>query len=154
MVNYQHQKSYNRKNQQTVPEIILISLGRAIWWLLTLPFRRGDKRTSGISEADKQYIAEKRQEIEQMMMSDNAYELKHAVIEADKLVDHILKAKGYQGATFADRLRSAESYMDSAMYQRLWEAHKVRNQIAHQDSHYSKDEIIRAAKQLLSYSQL
>lgn len=154
MVNYQHQKTYSRKNQRTVPEIILIGLGRGLWWLITLPFHRGQKHQKGISVADKQYIIGKRQEIERMMLSDNAYELKHAVLEADKLIDHILKLKGYAGETFADRLRAAENHMDAATYQRLWEAHKVRNQIAHQDNHLSLEEIHRAIKQLISYTYL
>lgn len=152
MVNYQHQKSYSKKNQQTVPEIILIGLGRAIWWLITLPFHRGTRKTRGISVSDKQYIIKKRIEIEEMSSSDNIYELKHAVIEADKLVDYILQIKGYAGDTFADRLRSAEKNMNASTYQRLWDGHKIRNQIAHQDDKFSRDELVRAIKQLLSYA--
>lgn len=151
MTHYQKQKQY--KQQRTVPEIIILGLGRALWWLLTLPFHKGKRRRTGISEADKRYVSQKRSEIEQMALSENIYELKHAVIEADKLVDYVLKAKGYHGETFADRLRSAESNIDHAVYQRLWDAHKLRNQIAHQDNHISEQAMISAVKILLNYAR-
>jgi len=44
-----------------------------------------------------------------------------------------LKKKGYNGETFADRLRNAEKDINKNLYQNLWNAHKVRNQIAHDE---------------------
>lgn len=87
-----------------------------------------------------------------MLESDNIYELKHAVIEADKLVDFCLKAKGYAGETFADRLRSAEKYMDKNSYQAIWYGHKVRNQIAHEDGKIDRDSLVQATKMLMEYA--
>ena len=152
MNNYQKQKPYKHKNQATMPEVILIGIGKALWWLITLPFHKGRRAGSGISSADKQYIAAKRLEIEGMATSDNIYELRHAVIEADKLVDHLLKLKGYGGESFADRLRSTEAYLDQQSYQRLWDAHKIRNQIAHQDNHIEISTLHFAIKTLLNYT--
>jgi len=148
MSNYSKQKMHKNQNQRTVLEIILVGFFKGLWWLINLPFKK-EKKRSGLSVADKQYVISKRNEIEKMAQSDNMYELKHAVIEADKLVDFILKKKGYYGETFADRLRSAEPYIDHETYQGLWDAHKVRNQIAHDNLDISTQTLRKSVNLLL-----
>jgi hypothetical protein len=62
--------------------------------------------------------------------SDNPNDWKLAIIEADILLDQTLKAKGFVGISLGERLRS----ISPAQLQSLddaWQAHKVRNQIAH-----------------------
>lgn len=49
-----------------------------------------------------------------------------AVIQADKLLDHALKQRGFPGETMGDRLKSAHAG------DKVWAAHKVRNRIAHE----------------------
>jgi len=61
--------------------------------------------------------------------SNNSAEWKIAIIEADNILDNILKEAGYEGETLADRLKSAGN---SESVQKAWEAHKVRNEIAHE----------------------
>ena len=56
--------------------------------------------------------------------------LKSAVTDADKLLDYVMKTKGYRGATMADRLRSAGP--DLKNRDAVWRAHKLRNVIAHE----------------------
>lgn len=62
--------------------------------------------------------------------SDSPNDWKLAIIEADIILDGILKERGYAGTSLGERLRSITpsqlSTIDDA-----WEAHKVRNQIAH-----------------------
>ena len=58
-----------------------------------------------------------------------------AIIEADKLVDTVLKRGGVGGTTMADRLRKAERVVDRKTYQDMWDAHKVRNQLVHEVYH-------------------
>ncbi len=60
--------------------------------------------------------------------SENQAEWKLAIIEADSILDDILKKIGYEGETLADRLKSAG---DGEVVQQAWEAHKIRNMIAH-----------------------
>ena len=62
-------------------------------------------------------------------------EPKMAIIEADKLVDTVLKRAGVKGETMADRLRRAERLVDRSSYQAIWDAHKVRNQLVHEYDH-------------------
>ncbi len=58
-----------------------------------------------------------------------------AIIEADTILDEMLKKMGYQGENLGERLKSVEpadfNTLDSA-----WEAHKVRNRIAHEGSDF------------------
>jgi hypothetical protein len=62
--------------------------------------------------------------------SDNPNDWKLAIIEADIILDKALKNAGFVGASLGDRLKSISpgqlNSIDDA-----WQAHKVRNQIAH-----------------------
>jgi hypothetical protein len=131
-------KNKNHKNDQPdILQTIFVGIFKIIWWLLTLPFKglRKQGARGGFSAADRNHIAMKRQEIERLSQSQSSIELKHAVMEADKLVDYAFIAKGYNGETFADRLRNARSYLTADGYDQLWQAHLVRNKLAH-ESYY------------------
>lgn len=105
-----------------------------------------------LTTADRNYLVEKRLEIEKILRSDSPIELKHALIEADKLVDHTLKLQHFSGATFADRLRSAQGNVHQNIYNDIWQGHKVRNEIVHeQGNHISNPELKSAAEKLLRY---
>lgn len=138
------------KSQPTVLETIVLGIGRGLWWLVSLPFRKRGRK-AGLSIEDKNHIIGKRQEVESLLNSSSIIELKHAVLEADKLVDFILKKKGYKGETFAERLRSAEPYINHNIYQNIWNGHKIRNQIAHDDGNIEKSILISAINKLMQY---
>lgn len=57
---------------------------------------------------------------------------KLSIIEADKLLDKALQAKGFKGTKMSERLIAAESTLGSA-YQTTWTAHKYRNRLVHED---------------------
>jgi len=144
-------KHYKKNQEPTLLETIFIGMFKGLWFLVTLPFKKRRKK-AGISDQDKQKIIEKRQEIEKLISSGNQYELKHAVMEADKLVDQILKLKGYLGDTFADRLRNAEKHIDQNTYQNIWAGHKVRNTLAHESEVIiSESELKNTVRKLLNY---
>ncbi|MHB1118020.1 MAG: hypothetical protein ACYCZ7_00610 [Minisyncoccota bacterium] len=63
--------------------------------------------------------------------SENPAEWKLAVLEADNMLDEILEDQGYFGDTVADKLKAMSPERITA-YDELWEAHKLRNQIAHE----------------------
>ncbi len=69
-------------------------------------------------------------EIKKRMDSENFTEWRMAIIEADALLDEIIKKIGYKGENFGERLKSIEP-SDFDNLQNIWEAHKVRNQIVH-----------------------
>ncbi len=53
------------------------------------------------------------------------------VLEAEKILDHAFASLGYRG-TFADKLRQAGPRLGGV--QAVWDAHKLRNRIAHERS--------------------
>ena len=144
-------KNYKKNQGPTLLEAIFVGIFKGLWFLISLPFKKRGKR-GGLSAQNQAEISAKRQEIESLLSSDNEYELRHAVMEADKLIDHVLKLKGFGGETFADRLRNAEEYIDHNTYQSIWEGHKVRNTLAHEhDASISKEELRGSANKLLKY---
>jgi hypothetical protein len=56
--------------------------------------------------------------------------LRWAIMESDALVDFVLKERQLLGDTMADRLANFRR-SDSKNIDKLWEAHKLRNEIAH-----------------------
>jgi len=73
-------------------------------------------------------------EISRHIESTNEGEWKFAVIEADKLVDDVLKSAGYQGETMGERLMNIDKSQLVSL-DVLWDAHKTRNRLVH-DANY------------------
>lgn len=71
------------------------------------------------------------QAIFEKLESENESDYKLAVIEADKILDGLLKDAGYQGEDMGERLKQVSSDKLPNLDE-LWQAHKVRNQIAHE----------------------
>ncbi len=65
------------------------------------------------------------------LKSQNEETLALAVIDADKLLDHALKKRGFSGNTMSERMISAKNSFSRR--QLVWEAHKFRNQIVHEE---------------------
>ncbi len=74
-------------------------------------------------------------DIEQHIASDRPNDWKLAIIEADIILGQILDKAGYAGASIGEQLKSASSHAFKTIDD-AWEAHKVRNQIAHEGSDF------------------
>lgn len=75
----------------------------------------------------------KNSRIEDMLVhsaSESPNDWKLAIIEADIILDEILKEAGYIGMSLGDRLKSISPTQLQSLDD-AWQAHKVRNQIAH-----------------------
>src|SRR5690606_19335410 len=76
--------------------------------------------------------------IEELVKSDNENDWRQAILEADILLDEMVTTIGYRGDTLSEKLKQIETsdfpYLDDA-----WEAHKIRNQIAHEGSSFKLD---------------
>jgi hypothetical protein len=83
-------------------------------------------------------------EIQNLINSHNLNDWRQAIIEADIILDEMLDKMGYRGESVGDKLKQIES-SDFLTLNQAWEAHKVRNQIAHKGNRYvlSKDEAER-----------
>jgi len=85
---------------------------------------------------NKKFIQTKWQEVENTFVLGGPSHFKSAIIEADKLVDHVLKSLGVPGETMGERMKNARSKFEGySDYENLWFAHKVRNNIAHESEH-------------------
>ena len=67
---------------------------------------------------------------------------KHAILDADKLLDHALYLHGYRGS-LGGKLKKANSMFKNI--NKVWAAHKIRNNIAHQINYDVDEKIYRNA---------
>lgn len=70
------------------------------------------------------------QDILEHSASENPSDWKLAIIEADIMLDDLLKQRGYIGNSLGERLKSTSSDQLKTLND-AWDAHKIRNRIAH-----------------------
>lgn len=80
--------------------------------------------------------------------SSNPSDWRLAIIEADNMLDRLTKDLGLVGENLGERLRNASAAHFTTLDQ-AWEAHKVRNRIAHEGMGYVMEyrEVKRAVEQ-------
>lgn len=85
---------------------------------------------------DKSFVSRKWQEIEALMQQQKPSSYKVAILDADKLVDYVLKTKVGTDGNMGERLKKSQKLFSSYQnYNNLWEAHKMRNRVAHEADH-------------------
>lgn len=89
--------------------------------------------------------------IRSKLLSDNQSDWRLAIIEADIYMDRLLDDKGYHGDTTSDKLKQITTG-DLASLQIAWEAHKVRNRIAHDGAAFALTQ--PEARRVLSYFEI
>lgn len=72
--------------------------------------------------------------IQAHLASDSPAAWKLAVIEADKILEDVTAKQGFFGATLGERLKNADDTLFRTL-QDAWEAHKIRNRIAHESGY-------------------
>ena len=75
-----------------------------------------------------------------LIESPNESDWRVAIIEADTMLDEILEQKGIIGETVSEKLEQAKTN-GYASIQSAWDAHLVRNQIAHQGFDFSLTQV-------------
>jgi hypothetical protein len=63
--------------------------------------------------------------------SDEQSDWRLAIIEADNMLDAMVKKMGYEGENLGERLKAVEK-VDFKSLDSAWDAHKMRNQIVHE----------------------
>ncbi len=71
--------------------------------------------------------------VQDYIASKNESDWRLAIIEADALLDVVIEGSGYPGASLGERLKNAGPGAFQT-YQDAWEAHRLRNRIAHEGS--------------------
>lgn len=91
--------------------------------------RRSNRSSNRVGSLDREFVARKWATI-QSMSQGNGGSLRDAVSEADKLLDYALKNTGVRGETMGERLKNSGSRFSNL--NAIWNAHKVRNALAHE----------------------
>lgn len=78
----------------------------------------------------KEKIVKKWEEITAKSISHVDSDRKLSVIEADKLIDDLLKRMGFKGKDMGERLKQINQNQISNIND-IWQAHKVRNNLVH-----------------------
>ena len=73
--------------------------------------------------------------VESLARGKTVSEWREAIIEADIILGDILTQLGYEGETVGEKLKSADPKAFKTLNE-AWEAHKIRNQIAHDGSSF------------------
>lgn len=144
----------SRYYKKTAEQKIVESILKAIWWLLTLPFRLiwilfgGGKNRAQKGQnivVEKEHQAQTWAQIEQLMQLGNSSNYAKAILEADKLLDHLLKVKRAPGLTMGDRLKASRNLFSHEGYNAAWQAHKIRNELVHNSGFEATDFIAKPA---------
>ena len=89
--------------------------------------------------------------IRNKLLSDNPSDWRLAIIEADIYLDRVLDQKGFYGDTLGDKFKQITPEKLPSI-QIAWEAHKVRNRIAHDGAGFVLT--MPEARRVLSYYEI
>lgn len=128
-------------------------LGVVLWVIIIVIsikiIRQRQKESADLEEMlkhnqnDKPQGNERWEKVLKYLESENQAEWKLAIIEADNMLDDLVKTLQPVGENLGERLKSVEP-SDFLTIQDAWEAHKVRNRIAHEsDFTLSKHDVVQ-----------
>lgn len=133
-------KNYSQRRRDPIERQLIMGLIKGIGQLLSLPFKKFlPKPTIDYAEVYRQW------QVIESQYQGSPGELQSAILAADRLLDHVLKKVSF-GSTMGERLKNAQNRFSSyESYQNAWEAHKVRNHLAHEMDHRIDERELRAA---------
>jgi hypothetical protein len=118
-----------RNKQPTSDPIhgVLEGFFKGLWWLITLPFK-GKMADQALLKA-KQEFQGHWASIEELNSKNNSRE---AIMRADILLDKALQLYNVSGRTLGERLKASNGKISRDILDKAWNAHKVRNRLAHE----------------------
>ena len=88
------------------------------------------------------------QEVEVLLKGDSPSQLKQALILADRSLDSALKDL-VAGQTMGDRLKNAKNLFTPQSYDKIWQAHKLRNSVVHESGFEVQGFMVKASVERL-----
>lgn len=138
-----------------ISALLLIGAGYSI--LRILQIRKKEKEIfDGLAEVAPAKIIEgeetrpsnpKWEKVLEHISSASPSDWRLAILESDIMLDELLDDLNYRGESIGDKLKKIEK-SDFSSLDLAWEAHKIRNQIAHEGSEFLLSE--REAKRVVS----
>ncbi|MFC1622152.1 hypothetical protein ACFL13_02085 [Patescibacteria group bacterium] len=86
---------------------------------------------STVSGENLENIRREWQNIAILVQGGQPSQLRNALIVADKTLDNALKDI-VRGENMGERLKNARSKFDPVIYNKVWQAHKMRNSLVHE----------------------
>lgn len=108
---------------------IIIVYQKAAKFRPKLGRKRVRKKGLGIKENNIALIKKRWEAILEKMESSPPQSFPLAIVEADTLADTVLKELGFEGEHIADRLDKLNTGL--ATLDKIWRAHRLRNEIVH-----------------------
>lgn len=125
-----------------VSSILSLVLFIFIFWLFRrIGFVRGEASArmqaieKKLAEQNTSGQNEKWERILSLVASENPGDWRVAILEADIMLDELMARMQYRGDTLGEKLKGVEK-ADFMTIDMAWEAHKVRNRIAHSGSDF------------------
>jgi hypothetical protein len=104
--------------------------------LLSLRKRRLADFIESLTELAPRERTSQWEKIKSYLDSENSSDWRMAVLEADSIMEKILKKAGYRGESLGKMLKKIKPYQIESL-SGLWEAHKIRNRIVHEGAEYA-----------------
>ncbi len=92
----------------------------------------GKGRSVSFRKIDWLDIESRWRSVQALRQSGAQADLKQALIQADIVIDTIMKQAGVSGTNFGERLKSLKEKLPRHVYQKLWAAHLKRNELVHE----------------------
>ncbi len=119
-------------NQVLITIIILI--------LISVLFFFAYINSKRIPVRKKERIFEKLEEISMQVKSSEVFARRDAIIKLDNLLGKAFNIRYGNDNSCGDNLKLAKKLFDKNLYQKLWDVHKIRNEIVHKDRDISSSE--------------
>jgi hypothetical protein len=92
---------------------------------------KGPRSRSSVSSETEEKIRRDWDTINTLLKQGSPSQLKQALITADKSLDNALRDR-VAGETMGERLKNAVNIYDRDIYNKIWQAHKLRNSVVHE----------------------
>lgn len=112
------------------PQLLLSILGISVILITLLYFLFITSKSQ--PKAWKKKTKNNLAELDKRFEMGDLMHMKSVVIDADKLLDYVMKSRGVKGETMGERLKKVDKYFDKNKYNQIWSAHKMRNQLVHE----------------------
>ncbi len=96
--------------------------------------------TKKIDQKKREKIIKELYSLEKSINSEEIAVRRDAIIKLDNLLSKSLQLYFKNDSSCGENLKSAEKIFRKREYNRLWEAHKMRNKVVHDDYTVSKEE--------------
>jgi hypothetical protein len=112
-----------------------------IFWTIFILRAVNSKEAADYKPIDLESVAEEERKTQWKVVlmhlnSQNPAEWKIAILEADRILEEVLTDKGVQGDSLGEQLKGMTKRQLISIND-AWEAHRVRNQIAHEGASFT-----------------